>query len=203
MVRLWCFHLQSNNRKKLLLYCWNWTVGLTLCGVACVFLKWRHSRKCILFKQNLGFQLVLMHFPASFCDTAPTPLRSGVVCFTSRRAVVPWCAGSLLQLILSPFLVPSCAGSLTNRSGTASSSWLELGIVDKLPALESVCIQYLLTSSYRIYVWLLPKNFKPMCLYRMQDVLWWQTQPWESLQSQWWGAFHTCWSFSQVVSYVC
>lgn len=144
-----------------------------------------------------------MHFPASFCDTAPTPLRSGVVCFMSHRAVVPWCAGSLLQLMISPFLVPSCAGSLTNRSGTASSSWLELGIVDKLPALESLCIQYLLTSSYRIYVWLLPKNFKPMCLYRMQDVLWWQTQPWESFQSQWWGAFHTCWSFSQVVSYVC
>lgn len=162
-----------------------------------------NSRKCILFKQKLGFQLVLMHFPASFCDTAPAPLHSGVMCFTNCRAVVPWWAGSLLQLMLSPFLVHCCAGSLTNRSGTPSSSWLELGTVDKLPALESVCIQYLLTSSYRIYVWLLPKNFKLMCLFRMQEVLWWQIQPWESLQSQWWGAFHNCRSSSQVVSYVC
>lgn len=73
-------------------------MGLTQCGVVC-FLNQSgdSSRKCILLKQKLGFQLVFMHFPASFCDTAPTPLHAGVVCFANFGSAVARCADSLLQ----------------------------------------------------------------------------------------------------------
>lgn len=117
MVRPWCFHLQSNSRKKaaVVLLELNCRSRPVWCYVCFLNQSGDNSRKCILLKQKLGFQLVLMHFSASFCVTASTPLRSGVVCFANPGAVVPQRAGSLLQGVLSPLLVHCCAGSLRKQ----------------------------------------------------------------------------------------